>query len=87
MRTLVLVLAVVLLAATLAGADSGSISRDARGPQPTGDYAPLGSPPSPASMSSSQSTIFAIGLTLLIVAAALGVYTFVLTRGARRPTA
>ena len=60
--------------------NSGSISRDARGTQPTGDYGPLGSPPTPVLYVLGQTTIFIVGVTLLVVAAALGVYTMVLSR-------
>ena len=84
--TVLLVLTLVLAAlcawAPAAIADSGSISRDAHGPQPTGDYAPLGSPPSPGLYLLNQTTIFIVGVVLLVVAAALGVYTFVTTRRA-----
>ena len=85
MRTLTSVLVLMLVVAALgawapAVADSGSISRDARGPQPTGDYAPLGSPPSPGLFLLNQTTIFIVGVVLLVIAAVLGVYTFVTTR-------
>ena len=80
-------LLIALVVACLAGApvafgadDIGSISRDARGTQPSGDYGPLGSPPSPSLYLLSQTTIFAAGVTLLIVAAALGAYTMVVSR-------
>jgi hypothetical protein len=85
--TALLVIALVVCAGIPAGAlagDSGSISRDARGPQPAGDYGPLGSPPSPAIFVLSQTTIFMIGVTLLLVAAVLGAYTFTTSR--RRQT-
>jgi hypothetical protein len=89
MRTafvLVLSLAVALSAAlpTGASADSGSISRDARGPQPAGDYGPLGGPPTPSLYALGQTTIFVLGVTLLVMAALLGAYTLISAR--RDPT-
>ena len=87
--TLVLVLTLVLAALCAwepaVAADPGSISRDARGSQPTGDYAPLGSPPSPGLYLLNQTTIFIVGVVLLIVAAVLGAYTMVTTRRAGTP--
>ena len=83
---IVLALIVVALAAfpALVVADQhvDSISRDARGSQPTGDYGPLGSPPTPSLYLLSQTTIFTVGLVLLLIAAVLGAFTFVLSRRA-----
>jgi len=83
-RALVLVLVLVVAAGAslpaAMGADSGSISRDARGPQPTGDYDPLGAPPTPRVYLLGQTTIFVVGVSLLVVAAALGAYTLLLAR-------
>ena len=80
---LVLALVVAVCAWTPAAlGDSGSISRDAHGPQPTGDYGPLGSPPSPTLYVLGQTTIFTLGVTLLAIAAALGAYTMILSRRA-----
>lgn len=90
MRSTSLVWALVLVVALAASlpvpvsADSGSISRDARGPQPSGDHDPLGGPPTPRVYGLGQTLIFAVGITVLALAAALGAYTFVLVR---RPTA
>ena len=85
-RTLVLALVVLFTVAAMLpaaiSADSGSISRDARGPQPSGDYGPLGSPPSPGLYLLNQTTIFIAGLVLLVVAALLGAYTMVASRRA-----
>ena len=76
-----LVVACVAWTPVAFGADDvGSISRDARGSQPSGDYGPLGSPPSPGLYLLTQGTIFAAGVTLLIVAAALGAYTMIVSR-------
>ena len=87
---LVLALGFALVApvATVALADSGSISRDARGPQPPRDHDPLGGPPTPRLYLLGQHTIFAAGVILLIAAAALGAYTLLLVRraGVRGPT-
>jgi hypothetical protein len=93
MRTPALVLTLALLVAlgasfpAVAGADSHapSISRDARGPQPTADHDPLGGPPTPRFYVLGQTTIFAFGVTMLVVAAALGVYTLLLVRRAPVP--
>jgi hypothetical protein len=83
-RAFLLVLALIVVVGGVhpvtAGADSGSISRDARGPQPTGDHDPLGGPVTPRLYALGQTTIFATGVTLLVVAAALGVYTLLLVR-------
>lgn len=83
--SVVLVLAlVVALGAVVPAvdADSASISRDARGPQPTGDYDPLGGPPTPRLYVLGQTTIFVVGVALLVVAAVLGAYTLLLVRRA-----
>ena len=81
---LVLVLVAAFVAAVsvpvVALADSGSISRDARGPQPAGPLDVLWGPPTPHIFILGQGFIFAAGLTLLIVAVLLGVYTFVTAR-------
>ena len=82
---LVLVLVAAFVAAVgvpvqLATADSGSISRDAKGPQPSGPLDVLWGPPTPHIFLLGQGFIFAAGLTLLIVAALLGVYTFMTAR-------
>jgi hypothetical protein len=83
-RVFLLVLAlVVALGGThpvTAGADSGSISRDARGSQPVRDHDPLGGPVTPRLYLLGQTTIFVVGVTLLVVAAALGAYTLLLVR-------
>ena len=57
--------------------DSGSISRDARGPQPVREHDPLGGPVTPRLYVLGQTTIFVAGVTLLVIAAALGAYTLV----------
>jgi hypothetical protein len=87
MRTtaLVLALAVLVVAVGVAvpagvGADSGTISRDSKGPQPVRDHDPLGGPPTPRFYLLGQTTIFVVGVTLLVVAALLGAYTFVAAR-------
>ena len=86
MRTwLALVLAAVIAGSALspavvAGADIASISRDARGPQPAREHDPLGGPFTPRVYLLGQTTIFVAGVTLLVIAAALGAYTFVTTR-------
>jgi hypothetical protein len=88
MRTTALVLTLALVVAlgawfpAIAGADSQapSISRDARGPQPTADSDPLGGPPTPRFYVLGQTTIFAFGVVMLVVAAALGAYTLLLVR-------
>jgi hypothetical protein len=81
---LVLAVALVLIASGVPSAatasDSGSISRDARGPQPSGDYGPLGNPPTPSLYLLGQTTIFTAGVVLLVVAALLGAYTFISVR-------
>jgi hypothetical protein len=84
---LALALAVVALSVPLPAAaeDSGSISRDARGPQPSGDYGPLGNPPTPSLYLLGQTTIFTAGIVLLVVAALLGAYTLVSARPATGP--
>ena len=85
MRTaaLFLVLALVgALSAPLAPAlaDTGSISRDARGSNTYGTHDPLGGPPTPRIYGFGQSTIFGAGITLLVLAAALGAYTLISAR-------
>ena len=84
MRTasLVLLLALIcVLAAPVPGlADTGSISRDARGSATYGDHDPLGGPPTPRIYGFGQSTIFGAGITLLVLAAALGAYTLLTVR-------
>jgi hypothetical protein len=92
MRPLTILLVLILVAATLGAAGLGpapalaadSISRDARGAQPTGMYAPLGSPPSPGLYLLNQTTIFIVGVGLLVLAAALGAYTMAVARRAGR---
>ena len=85
-RALALSLVILALCATFAvAADPASISRDARGPQPVGDYGPLGSPPTPALYLLSQGTLFTVGLVLLAVVAVLGVYTMMTARRAVPP--
>ena len=88
---LALVFAVVISVGALApaamGADSGSISRDAKGPQPVREHDPLGGPVTPRLYLLGQTTIFVAGVTLLVIAAALGAYTFVLARRTPRPRA
>jgi hypothetical protein len=88
MRPLTILLVLILVAATLGASTpvlaADSISRDARGSQPTGDYAPLGSPPSPGLYLLNQATIFTVGVVLLVLAAALGAYTMAVTRRAGR---
>ena len=89
--SLVLVLALVAaacVAISTATADTGSISRDARGSATYGTHDPLGGPPTPRVHGFGQATIFVAGLALLAAAALLGVYTFVSERrsGVRRPT-
>jgi len=70
----------VTVPAHVATADSGSISRDARGSQPSGLTDVLGGPTTPHIFFIGQGFIFAAGLTLLIVAVLLGAYTFVTAR-------
>jgi len=85
MRTVSLVLVLVLICALGASvtpglADTGSISRDSRGSATYGDRDPLGGPPTPRIYGFGQSTIFAVGITLLVLAAALGAYTLLTVR-------
>ena len=78
-----LVLVVVAVAAPAApaiGEDSGSISRGAKGPQPAREHDPLGGPVTPRLYLLGQTTIFVAGMSLLVIAAALGVYTLMLAR-------
>ena len=91
MRTIswILVLAFVgalIPASVPSHADTGSISRDARGSTTYGDHDPLGGPPTPRVHGFGQATIFVVGLTLLALAALLGVYTFARVRRVTRPT-
>ena len=67
--------------------DSGSISRDARGPQPVREHDPLGGPVTPRLYLLGQTTIFVVGVTLLVIAAGLGAYTFAAARSGRPTTA
>jgi hypothetical protein len=92
MRRITLALAFVLVVgavgATLpaaADADTASISRHARGPQPDSLHDPLGGPATPRVYLLGQNTIFAMGVVLLIVAAALGAYTLLLVRRSSGP--
>jgi hypothetical protein len=85
MRTVSLVLAIAVICAVLvpwvpALADTGSISRDARGTTTYGDRDPLGGPPTPHVYALSQPLIFGVGLALLGLAALLGIFTFVTAR-------
>lgn len=87
MRTasLVLLLLAVLALAALPMpvpvlADSGSISRDAVGPQPTGGNDPIAGTPTPRVYGLGQPLLFGAGVVLLIAAAVLGVYTFLTAR-------
>ena len=88
MRTIAFVLALALIVTlgvapvVMASLDSGSISRDARGAQPTGDHDPLGAPPTPRLYALGQTTIFTVGVVLLVVAAVLGAYTLATARPA-----
>ena len=83
-RLLALVFVVTVVVAAPAtpaiGEDSGSISRDAKGPQSAREYDPPGGPVTPRLYLLGQTTIFVAGVTLLVVAAALGVYTLMLAR-------
>jgi hypothetical protein len=84
MRTILLILALAAVLAlgqvSTAAADSGSISRDARGPQPAGTHDSLGGPPTPRVFGLGQPLILASGVVLLAAAAALGAYTLILGR-------
>jgi hypothetical protein len=83
-RLLALVFVVMVVAvapaAPVIGEDSGSISRDAKGPQPVREYDPPGGPVTPRLYLLGQTTIFVAGVSLLVAAAALGVYTLMLAR-------
>ena len=83
-RLLALVFVVMVVVAAPAapaiGEDSGSISRGAKGSQPAREHDPLGGPVTPRLYLLGQTTIFVAGVTLLVVAAALGVYTLMLAR-------
>lgn len=71
----------VLAPAVVVAADGPpSISRDARGAQPAREHDPLGGPVTPRLYLLGQTTIFVVGVTLLVVAAVLGAYTFVSAR-------
>jgi hypothetical protein len=72
---LVALVAPVGVPADLASADTASISRDARGPQPSGLHDPLGGPATPRVYLLGQPLLFGAGLVLLILAALLGAYT------------
>jgi hypothetical protein len=76
----VIMVAVTAPAAPAVGEDSGSISRDAKGPQPAREHDPLGGPVTPRLYLLGQTTIFVAGVTLLVIAAALGAYTLMLAR-------
>lgn len=80
--TLALVVALGAWFPAAAGSENRvpSISRDARGPQPTAEHDPLGGPPTPRLYLLGQTTIFVFGVTMLVVAAALGAYTLLLVR-------
>ena len=81
---LALALALVLAVALVpAAADTGSISRDSIGTSTYGTQDPLGGPPTPRVYGLGQPTIFAAAITLLAVAAVLGVYTLVTERRPR----
>lgn len=90
MRTCALVLVVVVVCALSvplpALADTGSISRDARGSATYGDRDVLGGPPTPRIYGFGQTTIFVVGTTFLVLAAALGAYTFLTVRRTKPPT-
>ena len=84
-RTVLVLVLIAFVAAVsvpvpYATADSGSISRDARGSQPSGPLDVLWGPPTPHIYLLGQGFIFVAGLTLLIVAVLLGVYTFAKAR-------
>jgi hypothetical protein len=86
-RVLALVLVAVVLALASApppalAKEPESISRDARGPQPYREHDPLGGPVTPTLYLLGQTTIFTIGVSLLVIAALLGAYTMLLTRRA-----
>ena len=90
MRTVSLVLMVAVMCAliapvSLALADTGSISRDARGTATYGEHDPLGGPPTPRIHGFGQATIFALGIAFLGLAALLGVYTFISVRRSPAP--
>lgn len=70
----------VMAPATVMGAAGESISRDARGAQPVREHDPLGGPMTPRVYLLGQTAIFVVGVTLLVIAAALGAYTFITTR-------
>jgi hypothetical protein len=84
---LALVAAVVLVVGSSAPValadDSGSISRDAKGPQPNREHDPLGGPVTPRLYLLGQTSLFIAGVTLLVIAAALGAYTLLSVRRAR----
>lgn len=75
--------ATVLGAGPAIAADSQatpSISRHAAGPQPSGISDPLGGPATPRVYGLGQPLLFGGGAVLLLVAAALGVYTLATAR-------
>jgi hypothetical protein len=80
--TLLLAALVVLIGvpADAVAEDSGSISRDARGAQPSGPYDALGGPATPRVFGLGQNLLFIGGVVLLVVAAALGAYTLATAR-------
>ena len=82
--SLVVALIVTLLgvgpAVAAAQEETPSISLHAAGPQPSGLRDPLGGPATPRVYGLGQPLLFGAGAVLLIVAAALGVYTLVTAR-------
>lgn len=69
------IVALVSVPAAVTSADSGSISRDAKGAQPSGQYDALGGPATPRVYGLGQNLLFVSGVVLLVVAALLGAYT------------
>ena len=72
---LAVLIALVGAPADVAAQDSASISKDARGSQPSGSSDALGGPPTPRVYGLGQNLLFIAGLVLLLCAAALGAYT------------
>ena len=74
---ILLLLAVLTLAASLPAPTlaADSISRNALGPQSTGGAEPIAGTPTPRVYGLGQPLIFGAGVTLLVAAAVLGVYT------------
>ena len=72
---LLAVLIALVVPADVAAQDSASISKDARGSQPSGSSDALGGPPTPRVYGLGQNLLFIAGLVLLLCAAALGAYT------------